>query len=140
MRYEFRIYDKETNDILFETAVEGPDKHRCAASAAMAGKEAGFNLTSIGKSVRAITENMGDPQPYTFQLKQIDFDPAEHEGKIAGRRYEAQERYDAKNTKQIRLKLNVNTDADILEKLDAVGNKQGYIKELIRRDIHKGSE
>ncbi len=44
-------------------------------------------------------------------------------------------KYDASNTKQIRLKLNLKTDADILEQLEKVGNKQGYIKELIRKDI-----
>lgn len=44
-------------------------------------------------------------------------------------------KYDATNTKQIMLKLNINTDADILRKLESVGNKQGYIKQLIRADI-----
>lgn len=46
----------------------------------------------------------------------------------------ASERYDRLNTKQIVLKLNKRTDADILEILDNVGNKQGYIKSLIRQD------
>lgn len=49
----------------------------------------------------------------------------------------AQARYDAKATRQIKLKLNKRTDADILAKLDAVENKQGYIKSLIRADIKK---
>ncbi len=49
-------------------------------------------------------------------------------------KYEAQERYDKDNTIQIRLKLNKKTDADIIEKLNSVGNKQGYIKRLIRED------
>ena len=44
-------------------------------------------------------------------------------------------RYDASHTKQIVLKLNRRTDADILQKLDAVPNKQGYIKQLARADI-----
>lgn len=52
-------------------------------------------------------------------------------------KYKSQERYDAVNTKQIRLKLNKKNDADILEKLESVGNKQGYIKSLIRADISK---
>ena len=55
---------------------------------------------------------------------------------------EAQKRatakYDAKATKQIMLKLNIKTDADILTKLDSEPNKQGYIKELIRADIAEG--
>lgn len=44
----------------------------------------------------------------------------------------AVERYDRKNTVQIKLKLNKKTDADILELLDGCGNKQGFIKDLIR--------
>lgn len=43
-------------------------------------------------------------------------------------------KYDRENTKQILLKLNINTDSDILEFLEGK-NKQGYIKDLIRKDI-----
>lgn len=49
--------------------------------------------------------------------------------------YDAQKKYDAENTIQIKLKLNMKTDADIVAKLDNVWNKQGYIKELIRKDL-----
>lgn len=52
-------------------------------------------------------------------------------------KYKSQERYDAKNTKQIRLKLNLKTDADILGHLSKVSNKQGYIKSLIREDMEE---
>ena len=48
-----------------------------------------------------------------------------------------QERYDSNNTIQIKMKLNLKTDKDIIEKLNSVGNKQGYIKELIRKDLNK---
>ena len=44
-------------------------------------------------------------------------------------------KYDAQNTIQIHLKLNVNTDQDIIKKLESVESKQGYIKKLIREDI-----
>lgn len=47
-------------------------------------------------------------------------------------------KYDAEHTKQIMLKLNKTTDADILAKLASVGNTQGYIKALIRADIERG--
>ena len=50
----------------------------------------------------------------------------------------ASQKYDAENTRQVRLKLNKATDADILKRLDEVKSKQTYIKELIRKDI--GSE
>lgn len=46
-------------------------------------------------------------------------------------------RYDKENTQQILLKLNKVTDADILDRLHSVRNKQGYIKRLIRQDINK---
>ena len=47
----------------------------------------------------------------------------------------ANRKYDKNNTKQLMLKLNLKTDKDILDKLNSVGNKQGYIKKLIRNDI-----
>lgn len=49
----------------------------------------------------------------------------------------AQKRYDAKNTRQLHLKLNRRTDWDVLEKLDSVPSKQGYIKQLIRADLNR---
>lgn len=51
--------------------------------------------------------------------------------------YAAQAKYKKSNTKQIALQLNLNTDKDILEKLNEVPNKQGYIKQLIRDDISR---
>lgn len=50
----------------------------------------------------------------------------------------AQKRYDEANKdkfRMIHLKLNRETDADIIEKLEQSENIQGYIKELIRADI-----
>lgn len=39
--------------------------------------------------------------------------------------------------KVMTLKLNKETDADVLEKLASVENMQGYIKDLIRKDTEK---
>ena len=44
-------------------------------------------------------------------------------------------KYDEANTKQVHLKLNVKTDADILDHLKNQENVQGYIKKLIREDM-----
>lgn len=44
-------------------------------------------------------------------------------------------RYDAANTRQFKIKLNIRTDSDIIHALDNAGNIQGYIKRLIRQDI-----
>lgn len=57
--------------------------------------------------------------------------------KVTDAHRQANKRYDEKNTKQIKLKLNLNTDADILAKLDEVDKVQTYIKQLIREDIKK---
>lgn len=43
--------------------------------------------------------------------------------------------YDKKMTRFVAMKLNKKTDADILAWLSAQTNMQGYIKELIRRDM-----
>ena len=37
----------------------------------------------------------------------------------------------------VHLRLNKNTDADIITKLETVGSKMGYIKALIRADIER---
>ena len=44
-------------------------------------------------------------------------------------------KYNKENTVQISLKLNRTTDADLIDRMNRIENKQGYIKELIRRDI-----
>ncbi len=49
-------------------------------------------------------------------------------------------KYDKDNTQRIFIKLNKNTDVDILEHLSMQCNKQGYIKELIRSDIKKATD
>ena len=45
--------------------------------------------------------------------------------------------YDRKSTKLIGMKLNKNTDADILAFLAKQENIQGYLKQLIREDMKK---
>ena len=47
----------------------------------------------------------------------------------------ASAKYDKNHTRTILFKFNTASDADILAKLDEVGNKQGYIKGLIRDNI-----
>ena len=46
-----------------------------------------------------------------------------------------QERYAAKYRKQYNLSCFVHTEQDIIQKLDSMGNKSGYIKFLIRQDL-----
>ena len=55
----------------------------------------------------------------------------------------AQQKYDRDNRgkfKVMTLKFNKEQDADVLEKLSSVPNMQGYIKELIRKDIKGGNQ
>ena len=52
----------------------------------------------------------------------------------------ASAKYDAANTTSVRLKMNINTELDIIERLEEVGNKNGYIKQLIREDIERNKE
>lgn len=49
-------------------------------------------------------------------------------------------KFNKEKTKCINVRLNVNTDADILAKLDSVPSKMGYIKRLIREDIRKNGQ
>ena len=52
----------------------------------------------------------------------------------------ASAKYDKEHTRSVMLKFNLTGDADILSKLDAVSNKQGYIKNLVRQDIRGSGE
>ena len=45
-------------------------------------------------------------------------------------------KYNEKNTKSVMLRLNKKTDADIIQQLENAPSKMGYIKNLIRADIH----
>ncbi len=45
------------------------------------------------------------------------------------------QKYDAANTKQVHLKLNRKTDANVIAWLEGQDNVQGYIKQLIANDI-----
>ncbi len=49
----------------------------------------------------------------------------------------ATDKYDAENTIQFKMKLNKNTEKDIINRLNEVGSKSTYVKELIRNDIKK---
>jgi hypothetical protein len=46
-------------------------------------------------------------------------------------------KYDDASTRQIKIKLNLRTDADILQKLEEIDNIQGYVKALIRKDMNQ---
>lgn len=49
--------------------------------------------------------------------------------------YAAQTEYKKENTKQTALQLNIKTDAGILQKPEEMPNKQGFIKDSIRRNM-----
>lgn len=46
-------------------------------------------------------------------------------------------KFTKEKTISVNLRLNKNTDADIIAKLETVDSKMGYIKSLIRADIAK---
>ena len=54
-------------------------------------------------------------------------------------RTEAQKRasaeFNKRKTVQVALRLNIETEKDIIDQLNRVPSKMGYIKELIRKDI-----
>ena len=48
----------------------------------------------------------------------------------------ASNKYNKEKTLTICLRLNKETDKDIIDILESVKSKQGYIKELIREDLN----
>ena len=55
-------------------------------------------------------------------------------------RKRAQMKYNKEHTKQVTLRLNKRTEADIIDWLERIPNKQGYIKALIRLDMEQSDE
>lgn len=51
------------------------------------------------------------------------------------RKMTPQERYAAKYKRQFKIDCFTSTEQDIIDKLESVPNKAGYIKQLIRDDI-----
>ena len=54
---------------------------------------------------------------------------------MATKATERQRRYDSTHCTGFYLKLNNETDSDVIYKLSKLKSKQGYIKQLIREDI-----
>lgn len=51
-----------------------------------------------------------------------------------------QERYAKRNKKQYKFDCIKSTEQDIIEKMESVPNKAGYVKGLIRKDICESKE
>ena len=52
----------------------------------------------------------------------------------------AQAKYDARTAKYISLKLNIKTDADLIDLLGKQKNGQGFIQDLIRKALKNRGE
>ena len=48
--------------------------------------------------------------------------------------------FDKENTVKLTIKINKRTDADIIQHLQEIVNKQGYLKQLIRADIARADQ
>lgn len=48
---------------------------------------------------------------------------------------DASNKFNRENTLCVLLRLNFSTDRDVIQKLESVPSKMGYIKELIRKDM-----
>lgn len=51
--------------------------------------------------------------------------------------YEANKKYAKEKTRMYALRVAINVDPDIIEKLDSVPSRSAYLKHLIREDIAK---
>lgn len=51
----------------------------------------------------------------------------------------AKKKYDTLRTTQIVMRLRLNQDADVIQRLDEVPNKTEFVRELVRRDIRENA-
>lgn len=52
---------------------------------------------------------------------------------------ESTERWQQEHLKQVKLKLNLDTEKDLIDYLYSHKNVQGYLKELVRRDMERAA-
>lgn len=57
--------------------------------------------------------------------------------KIRESDYRASQKYQREKCRKITVQMNKRIDADVLDWLDSLPNKAGYIKDLIRADMEK---
>ena len=96
---------------------------------------------SDARSIRDIHEELFKEfsEEFTPDEAKAIIDEAMRERKLSAARKYARV-YDKENANMFRMisfKLNKVKDADVLEKLDSVKSRQGYIKSLVRADIAK---
>ena len=53
--------------------------------------------------------------------------------------YPSNAKWQKKNTKLQTIRLNIFADKDIIEYLKTIDNKQGYLKDLIRKEMEKAN-
>ena len=58
---------------------------------------------------------------------------------MTGKKETPQDRYNKKSTISCNIRLMKNTEQDLIDKLESVPNKAGYIKALIRLDIESNN-
>ena len=136
MIYEVTIFKADTNEIVWQQTIEGDTKERVAITAESAIRAANIKgVMRVGKGFMNTGERL-----YTFSMKQLDSTVSKAlDESIRRERGEARSKssikYNIANTTRIYIALNNKTDKDIIDHLEKVGNKQGYIKELIRKDM-----
>jgi len=138
MIYEVTIFKADTSEIVWQQTIEGDTKEKVAIMAESAIRAANIKgVMRVGKGFMNTGERL-----YTFSMKQLDStvskaldESIRREGGAA--RSKSSIKYNVANTTRIYIALNNKTDKDIIDHLEAVGNKQGYIKELIRKDISR---
>lgn len=138
MIYEVTIFKADTSEIVWQQTIEGDTKERVAITAESAIRAANIKgVMRVGKGFKNTGKRL-----YTFSMKQLDStvskaldESIRRERGVA--RSKSSIKYNVANTTRIYIALNNKTDKDIINHLEAVGNKQGYIKELIRRDISR---
>jgi hypothetical protein len=53
--------------------------------------------------------------------------------------YSANNKYNKEKTVMYAIRAVIGTEQDIIQRLESVGNKSGYIKRLIREDIERNA-
>lgn len=109
--------------------------HRGIAYSSYPGERIMALRTLIDEELARRDQNEVERIEEQYGIRQQEFEQQKETWDDLNSNKREKEKYYDRNSRRYQLKLNQGTDADIIARLDKADSMQGYIKELIRKDI-----
>lgn len=126
---------EKVKEMLAEKKTEELLIHRGIAYSSYPGERIMALRTLIDEELARRDQNEVEKIEEHYGIRRKEFEQQKEAWDDLNRNKREKEKYYDRNSRRYQLKLNQGTDADIIARLDKAESMQGYIKELIRKDI-----